>query len=97
MDRTHINSCPFAADRHSACNQKGGASQNCLACVSFAMQFLYFLSGWEGSVADATMYSQSCLVDLCIPDGKFYLADAGFGVCDSLLVPYQGIQYHLSE
>ena len=50
------------------------------------MRFLYFLSGWEGSVADATMYSQSCLVDLCIPQGKFYLADAGFGVCDSLLV-----------
>ena len=43
------------------------------------------------------MYSQPHLVDLRIPQGKFYLADAGFGVCDSLLVPYRGVQYHLAE
>ena len=43
------------------------------------------------------MYSRSCLVDLRIPQGKFYLADAGFGVCDSLLVPYRGVRYHLAE
>ena len=94
---THINSCSSAADQHAACNRKGGVSQNCLACVSFSMRFLYFLSSWEGSVADATMYSQFRLVDLHIPQGKFYLADAGFGVCNSLLVPYCVIHYHLAE
>jgi len=35
--------------------------------------------------------------DLTIPPGKFYLADAGFGVCDSLLVPFCGVCYHLAE
>ena len=97
MDGTHINCCPSAEDRHSACNRKGGISQNCLACCSFSMKFVYFLSGWEGSAADATMYARSCLVDLTIPAGKFYLADAGFGICDSLLVPYRGVHYHLAE
>ena len=97
MDGTHINSCPSAADRHASRNRKGGVSQNCLACVSFAMRFLYFLSGWEGSAADATMYAHSRLVDLTIPEGKFYLADAGFGICDALLVPYRGVRYHLAE
>lgn len=97
MDGTHINSCPSAADRQAARDRKGGVSQNCLACVSFAMRFLYFLSGWEGSTADATMYAYSRLVDLTIPPGKFYLADAGFGICDSLLVPYRGVRYHLAE
>ena len=97
MDGTHINSCPSTADRHASRNRKGGVSQNCLACVSFTMRFLYFLSGWEGSAADAAMYAHSRLVDLTIPPGKFYLADAGFGICDSLLVPYRGVRYHLAE
>ena len=97
MDGTHIHCNPSAEDRHAAHNRKGGVSQNCLACVSFSMQFLYFLSGWEGSAANSTMYATSRLVDLTIPEGKYYLADAGFGICDALLVPYHGIHYHLVE
>ena len=97
MDGTHINCCPSAEDRHAARNRKGSVSQNCLACCSFSMKFVYFLSGWGGSVADATMYAYSRLSDLTIPPGKFYLADAGFGICDSLLVPYCGVRYHLAE
>jgi hypothetical protein len=61
------------------------------------MRFLYFISGWEGSAADATMYSESRLADLRILQGKAYLADAGFGICDALLVPYRGVRYHLAE
>jgi len=97
MDGTHIISCPSTADRHASCNRKGGVSQNCLACVFFAMRFLYFLSGWEGSAADAAMYAHSHLVDLTIPQGKFYLADAGFWICDSLLFAYCGVCYHLTS
>jgi hypothetical protein len=97
MDGTHINCCPSAADRHAAHNRKGGVSQNCLACCSFAFWFLYVISGWEGSAADATLYANARLTDFLIPDGKYYLADAGFGICDSLLVPYRGVQYHLAE
>jgi len=65
--------------------------------VSFSMRFQYFLSGWEGSTADGAMYSYSRLADLRIPEGKYYLADAGFGVCDALLVPFRGVHYHLAE
>ncbi len=43
------------------------------------------------------MYGHSQLVDLFIPAGKVYLADVGFGICDSILVPYRGVQYHLAE
>lgn len=97
MDGTHIHCNPSAEDQHAARNCKGGVSQNCLACVSFSMRFLYFLSGWEGFAADATMYATSRLVDLTIPEGKYYLVDAGFGICNALLVPYHGICYHLLE
>lgn len=97
MDGTHINCCPSAAERQAARNRKGGISQNCLACVSFSMRFQYFLSGWEGSTADGAMYSYLRLADLRIPEGKYYLADAGFGVCDALLVSFRGVRYHLGE
>jgi hypothetical protein len=97
MDGTHITCCPSAAERQAARNRKGSTSQNCLACVSFDMRFQYIVSGWEGSVADGMMYSHARFTDLRIPAGKCYLADAGFGICESLLVPYRGVRYHLAE
>jgi hypothetical protein len=44
IDGTHINCCPSVAERQSAWNQKGGVSQNCLACCSFDLHFQYVLS-----------------------------------------------------
>ena len=43
------------------------------------------------------MFMHARLVDFLIPQGKFYLADAGFAHCDALLVPYRGVRYHLAE
>ena len=61
------------------------------------MHFTYVLSGWEGSMADASIYNDARLNNLAIPDGKYYLADAGFPCCPQLLVPYRGQRYHLAE
>ena len=97
LDGTHIHSFTSAADRHASRDRKGMITQNCLAVCSFSFQFLYIISGFEGSIADATMYMQSRLMDFTIPAGKFYLADAGFALCDTLLVPYRGVRYHLAE
>ena len=55
------------------------------------------LSGWDGSAADAAVYNDARQTDLTMPAGKFYLADKGFGACDSLLVPYHRVRYHLAE
>jgi hypothetical protein len=55
------------------------------------------LSSWEGSAADAHVYHDAHTTDFNIPEGKYYLADAGFGSCDELLVPFQGVRYHLAE
>ncbi|KAJ8519770.1 hypothetical protein ONZ45_g3304 [Pleurotus djamor] len=98
MDGTHINCWTPMAERHASRNRKGSVSQNCLACCSFQpMRFQYMVSGWEGSAADGALYQDARLNDLPIPDGKYYLADAGFGICDHLLVPYRGARYHLAE
>jgi hypothetical protein len=97
IDGTHITYSPSVADRLATWNHKGGFSQNCLMACDFNMKFIYVLSGWEGSAADAAIYYNACLHNLYIPCGKFYLADAGFSACDELLIPYCGVHYHLAE
>jgi DDE superfamily endonuclease len=97
MDGTHIQCCPSAEEREAAQNRKGFCSQNCLACCSFDLRFLYVLSGWDGSAADASVFNDARQHDLVIPATRYYLADAGFGACDVLLVPYRGTRYHLRE
>lgn len=97
MDGTHINCCPPLNERHLARDRKGGVTQNTLACCGFNMRFQYILSGMDGCTADGSMYHDARLSDLTIPEGKYYLADAGFGMCYSLLIPYRGIRYHLAE
>lgn len=71
--------------------------QNCLACCSFDLRFQYILSGWEGSISDSFLFHQARTTSLTIPPQKYFLADAGFGICDSLIVPYRGVRYHLRE
>ncbi len=61
------------------------------------MLFCYLLTGWEGSAADGCIFDDARHKGFAIPPGQYYLGDAGFPVCDSLLVPYRGVRYHLNE
>ena len=61
------------------------------------MVFYYIFSGWDGLAADLTMFYDAHVTDLHIPAGKYYLADAGFPICEALLIPKQGAHYHLAE
>ena len=97
IDGTHIRCTSSAADREATRNRKGVLTQNCLATCSFDMCFLYFLSGWEGSTHDSTLYYDAHRTDFYIPEGRYYLADAGFASSDALLVPYRNVRYHLNE
>ena len=87
MDGTHIRCTPPAAERHLARDRKGQVTQNTLAVCGFDMIFYYIVSGWDGSAADAYMYNDARLIDLAIPDGKCYLADAGFAQCPQYRLP----------
>ena len=52
---------------------------------------MYVVTGWDGLTADATMWHEAHSDDLAIPEGKYLLADAGFSLSGTLLVPYQGV------
>jgi hypothetical protein len=97
IDGTHIACTPSAAEREATRNRKGFTSQNCLVCCNFDLDFTYVLSGWEGSMADASIYHDARLTELTIPNDKYYLGDAGFPNCPELLVPYRGERYHVRE
>ena len=97
IDGTHILCLPSQDEWAVARNRKGLLTQNCLTSCDFDLRFLYVLSGWEGSTADSTLYYNARQKDFPIPQGKYYLADAGFPLCPELLVPYRGVRYHLQE
>ena len=97
IDGTHICCTTSSTDHNTTRNHKGQLPQNCLAACSFDLRFTYFLSSWEGSAHDSTVFHDACRVDFYIPNGRYYLADAGFASSDALLVPYRNVQYHLSE
>jgi DDE superfamily endonuclease len=85
------------ADMSRYRSRKGRISQNLFAACKFNLQFCYLLSGWEGSAADGRVFEDARRKGFAIPEGCFYLGDAGFPVCDHMLVPYRGVRYHLNE
>ena len=62
---------------------------NVLAAVDFDMRFTYVLAGWEGSAHDASILADSLSRPdgLQIPEGKFYLGDAGYACRPGILPP----------
>jgi hypothetical protein len=79
-------------------NRKGTLSQNVLAVCDFDMRFLYILSGWEGSAHDGRVLNDALIRQgFKVPQGKYYLGDAGYGCTKHVLAPYRGVRYHLKE
>jgi hypothetical protein len=97
IDGTHIRVFASANQHSTMRNRKGFLSQNCLFACDHDFLFIYSLCGWDGSVADGALWNDARAHDLALPPGKYLLADAGFGTCDALLVPYRGVRYHLNE
>ena len=97
LDGTHFDCSGTPEQRANARDRKGRVTQNCLAACDFNHKFTYVFAGWEGSISDSTIYNDARITDLPVPDGKFYLADAGFPICNPLLIPYRGVRYHLAE
>lgn len=60
-------------DVHSYRNRKGFVSQNVLAACNFDLEFMYVLSGWEGSAHDSKILSNALTRNtsrLHVPEGN---------------------------
>lgn len=99
IDGTHIpcNVPTRMADRFRG--RKPFTTQNVLVAVDFDLMFTYMSAGWEGSAHDSTVLRHS--LDhpngLRVPEGKYYLADAGYAAILGFLPPYRQVRYHLRK
>ncbi|KNE97121.1 hypothetical protein PSTG_09547 [Puccinia striiformis f. sp. tritici PST-78] len=78
-------------------NRKGFIAQNVIAVVNFDLEFLCVLAGWGGSAHDSWVITDTFNKGLMIPEGQFYLADAGYALQKGLITPFRGVWYHLKE
>ncbi|KAL6214003.1 hypothetical protein ACLB2K_013441 [Fragaria x ananassa] len=78
-------------------NHHGIQSQNVLAACNFDLEFIYVLSGWEGSAHDSKLLNDalSRRNGLEVPQGKYFLVDCGFANRRHFLGPLRGVRYHL--
>jgi hypothetical protein len=57
------------------------------------LQFFYILASWGGSAHDGRVLQFARFTTFDIPEGKYYLANAGYGLKkDFFLTPYRGIR-----
>ena len=97
LDRTHIPAHVPARLRTPFRNRKGYILQNVLVACSFNLVFTYGLPGWKGSAHDGRVLSDAKTKGFEDPEGKYYLADAGYTLRKGCLTPYHGVRYHLRE
>nr|GLL33611.1 uncharacterized protein LOC109154905 [Ipomoea trifida] len=99
IDGTHIPAMVTGRDVSSYRNRHGIISQNVLAACNFDLEFIYVLSGWEGSAHDSKLLSDSLSRrnGLKVPQRKYFLVDCGFPNRQQFLAPYRGVRYHLQD
>ena len=90
LDGTHVPAIVTAQFQDVHRNRKGWISQNVLGVVDFDMLFTYVLTGWEGQAHDEKVLKDAWKKNLQCPQGKYYLADAGYALSWQTLTPYRG-------
>jgi hypothetical protein len=61
------------------------------------MKFSFVLAEWEGSAHDGQVLRDAFSKGFSVPNGKYYLGDAGYALSLEVLTPYCGVHYHLKE
>ncbi|KAL0296218.1 UNVERIFIED_CONTAM: hypothetical protein Sradi_6673900 [Sesamum radiatum] len=79
--------------------RKGHIAVNVLGVCNPNIQFIYVMSGWEGSAADSRVLRDAIHRPhgLRVPSGNYYICDNGYTNADGFLIPYRSVRYHLNE
>ncbi|CAI0388501.1 unnamed protein product [Linum tenue] len=99
LDGTHVRVRPLKEDRSRYRDREGKLSMNVLGVCTPNLEFIYCLSGWEGSAHDGRVLRDALTRQNCftVPQGCYYLCDAGYANSPGFLTPYRGQRYHLKE
>ncbi|XP_051196783.1 protein ALP1-like [Lolium perenne] len=101
LDGCHVDVFVRVADKGRYRNRKQDITTNMLGVVDWNMKFLYVLPGWEGSASDSKVLKDAMRIDrqdaFVVPEGKYYLVDAGYTNGPGFLSPFRSTRYHLKE
>ncbi|KAM6551213.1 hypothetical protein CsatB_001021 [Cannabis sativa] len=99
LDGTYIRVRVPEADKPRYRTRKGETATNVLRVCSQDMQFIYVIPGWEGSAHDGRVLRDafSRRNGLKVPNGYYYLVDAGYTNGQGFLAPFRGTRYHLYD
>ncbi|CAI0384233.1 unnamed protein product [Linum tenue] len=99
LDGTHIDVRPLTEDKPRYRDRKGHLTMNVLGVCTPNLEFVYCLAGWESSAHDSRVLRDALTRPngLNVPQGNYYLCDAGYANCPGFLSPYRGQRYHLKE
>ncbi|GJX04185.1 ALP1-like protein [Tanacetum coccineum] len=102
LEGTLVKVTPPSGEKSKYRTRKGCISTNVLGVCCPNMQFIYVLPGWEGSAHDGRVLrvlrdAISRPQGLRVPNGSYYLVDAGYYNAKGFLSPYRGQRYHLKE
>nr|XP_051228523.1 protein ALP1-like [Lolium perenne] len=99
LDGTYIEVHVPKVDKPRFRSRKKEVATNVLGVCAPDMQFIYVLSGWEGSAHDGRVLRDALSRPngLRIPRGCYYLVDAGYKNCEGFLAPYRSQRYHLND
>ncbi|GFP98925.1 putative nuclease harbi1 [Phtheirospermum japonicum] len=99
IDGTHIPAMIVGQDTSRYRNRHGIISQNVLAACNFDLEFIYVLSGWEGSTHDSKVLNDALTRrnGLKVPNGNYFVEDCGYPNRRQFLAPYRGTRYHLKD
>ncbi|KAJ0988023.1 hypothetical protein J5N97_006379 [Dioscorea zingiberensis] len=95
LDGTHIHANVPIDIVEQFCGRKSFPTQKVLAAVDFDLCFTYVLAGWEGSANDTLVLRDALNRSngLKVPEGKYYLAGAGYTTQRGFISPYKGVRY----
>nr|XP_023891569.1 putative nuclease HARBI1 [Quercus suber] len=99
FEGTHVRVKVSNEDAPRYRGRKGYTTQNVLAACSFDLKFTYVLPSWKGTASDSRIIKSALTRNdnLKIPQGKYYLVDAGYMNRSCLIAPYRRVRYHLKE
>ncbi|KAK3204547.1 hypothetical protein Dsin_018593 [Dipteronia sinensis] len=95
IDGTHIPVSISPEDQIPYIGRKGIPTQNVMAACDFNMQFIFVVTGWEGTTHDSRIF-QKTIRDTALNFPK-PPKDAGYPQMSGYLGPYKGERYHIPD
>ncbi|XP_057471079.1 protein ANTAGONIST OF LIKE HETEROCHROMATIN PROTEIN 1-like [Actinidia eriantha] len=98
LDGTFVPVNPPSTDMPWYRSRKGDLATNVLGVCTRDLQFVFVLSGWEGSATDSRILRDAIARPngLKVTCGHYYLVDGGYTNGEGFLAPYHGERYHLN-